>query len=977
MAVTTDPEFTKNDLHVSASNSSSKDVPPAVLEGHVEHLPTYEHERALVLKFDFRILPMLALMYLCNALDKGNLGNAKTNGMDKDLHFKSNQYNLILSIFYVPYVIFAPPVGMLGKKYGPHRVLPIMMFSFGSATLLSACVKNFAGMMTLRWFLGMAESAFFPLVIYYLTTFYRRGELARRLALFYAASNIANAFSGLLAFGVFHIKSNLKPWRYLFIIEGSATILFSFIAYLYLPKSAYEAKFLSEDEKQLAYRRIQIDSSSTVGEKFNLKDALKIFKMPVAYGFLAIEVCLGVPLQSVSLFLPQIVQRLGYNPIKTNLYTVAPNIVGACVLLILAFTSDYTRLRFPFIALGFILTFIGFLIYATIDVEHSIHVAYYACFMMTWGTSAPSVLLSTWYNNNVAHEGRRVTLTSIGVPLANLMGVVSSNIFRPQDAPKYIPALATTAAFGATGCLFALLLGTYMVFDNARRNRKQGANLTARDVSTEKLRDGPKNPDFRWFFTKVDTTSSAAPELPVVHISPLRLSSSFNLPSQVFRCLEVVPCFVPLIAFRLTRSEPNKTIRSSSSIMAVKAVVPFLVAMMLVTGVCNTLLTKFQDMQCVRDCDSPAPGYRKHFEQPVVQTLQMFIGEMGCWLVIGGFNLYQRYVSRKAGYEALPTSNGEDAGISTPAESEESETGEVANPLKPAHAYDDSRIPLTGWTITLLALPACCDIAGTTLMNVGLLFVAASIYQMTRGALVLFVGLFSVWFLRRRLGLYKWFSLFVVVFGVAIVGLAGAIAKDHKARPSSLEPHASVAPSAAVQTIIGVLLIAGAQIFTATQFVLEERIMEKYDMEPIKVVGWEGTFGFLVTVIAMVTLHFAIGTGYFDAKEGLWEVFHNRSIAVSSLLIMISIGGFNFFGLSVTRTVSATSRSTIDTCRTLFIWIVSLGLGWETFKWLQVLGFALLVYGTFLFNDLVRPPLKRCVERRPQELLPEDPIEHM
>lgn len=71
----------------------------------------------------------------------------------------------------------------------------------------------------------MAESAFFPLVIYYLTTFYRRGELARRLALFYAASNIANAFSGLLAFGVFHINSHLESWRYLFIIEGSCTII--------------------------------------------------------------------------------------------------------------------------------------------------------------------------------------------------------------------------------------------------------------------------------------------------------------------------------------------------------------------------------------------------------------------------------------------------------------------------------------------------------------------------------------------------------------------------------------------------------------------------------------------------------------------------------------------------------------------------------------------------------------------------------
>ncbi|KAF2264891.1 MFS general substrate transporter [Lojkania enalia] len=500
MGALPDPEIAKNDLKVTASNSSSKDAPELVpVEGHAQHLPTYEHEKALCWKFDMRILPMLALMYLCNALDKGNLGNAKTDGMDKDLHFKDNQYNLILSIFYVPYVVFAPPIGMLGKKYGPHRVLPIMMFSFGSATLLSACVKNFAGMMTLRWFLGMAESAFFPLVIYYLTTFYRRGELARRLAIFYAASNIANAFSGLLSFGVFHIKSHLEAWRYLFIIEGSFTIIFAVIAYWYLPKSGHEAKFLKEEEKLLAFTRIQIDSSSVVGEKFNLRDALQIFKVPVAYGFLAIEVCLGVPLQSVALFMPQIVGRLQYSTVKTNLYTVAPNIVGAVVLLILAFTSDYTRLRFPFIALGFILTFTGFIIYASIDVLSSIKVAYFACFMMTWGTSAPSVLLSTWYNNNVAHEGRRVLLTSIGVPLANLMGVVSSNIFRPQDAPDYVPALATTAAFGATGCLFALLLGSYMIFDNARRNRKQGVNLSARDVSTEKLRDGPKNPEFRWF----------------------------------------------------------------------------------------------------------------------------------------------------------------------------------------------------------------------------------------------------------------------------------------------------------------------------------------------------------------------------------------------------------------------------------------------------------------------------------------------
>jgi drug/metabolite transporter (DMT)-like permease len=43
----------------------------------------------------------------------------------------------------------------------------------------------------------------------------------------------------------------------------------------------------------------------------------------------------------------------------------------------------------------------------------------------------------------------------------------------------------------------------------------------------------------------------------------------------------------------------------------------------------------------------------------------------------------------------------------------------------------------------------------TQLMNIGLLYTPVSIYQMTRGALVLFVGVLSVVFLRRRLWLYQ------------------------------------------------------------------------------------------------------------------------------------------------------------------------------------------------------------------------------
>ena len=110
-------------------------------------------------------------MYLFNSLDKSNLGNAKTHGLEKTLGLKGTQYNTILSVFFVPYVLTAPFLAILGKKYGPNRVLPLMMFTFGCCTILVTATKNFGGLMTLRWFLGMSESAFFPLVIYYQTTY--------------------------------------------------------------------------------------------------------------------------------------------------------------------------------------------------------------------------------------------------------------------------------------------------------------------------------------------------------------------------------------------------------------------------------------------------------------------------------------------------------------------------------------------------------------------------------------------------------------------------------------------------------------------------------------------------------------------------------------------------------------------------------------------------------------------------------------
>ncbi|KAI5305477.1 hypothetical protein KEM56_004313 [Ascosphaera pollenicola] len=440
--------------------------------------------------------------------------------------------------------------------------------------------------------------------------------------------------------------------------------------------------------------------------------------------------------------------------------------------------------------------------------------------------------------------------------------------------------------------------------------------------------------------------------------------------------------------------------------MADKHLIPLLVAMMLTTGVANTIITKFQDMQCIRNCDDPDPARRVTFEFPVLQTLQMFVGEMGCWIVVFITSLVSAYTSRHRTAPLLANDAGEDDDRYSVSEGRVAGTGSDSSSTllaKTQEEENDNREPLRGLKILLLALPACFDITGTTLMNVGLLFVVASIYQMTRGALVLFVGLFSIIFLHRKLYAYQWLALFTVVLGVGLVGLAGALAKPvspqslgdaqsfvHEAARAIVkraeDTYSAASTPEALRIVFGVMFIAGAQIFTASQFVLEEWILERYAMTPLKVVGWEGVFGFTATFIGMLILHALVGSteagrgGYFDAVEGWRAVVEHSKVMWSSFAIMMSIGGFNFFGISVTQSVSATSRSTIDTCRTLFIWMISLALGWETFKWLQVVGFAMLVYGTFLFNDIVRPPLKKWLVPRNhvhEELLPEEPIEHI
>ncbi|ETW87168.1 major facilitator superfamily [Heterobasidion irregulare TC 32-1] len=457
-----------------------------------------DEELRLLRKFDWLLLPPLTFMYLCNALDKGNVGNAKTDGWDKDTHLTGDQYYLLVMIFYVPFCLFGTPISIFIKRFSAARVLPIMMIGF-VCNLSPILLHNFSQIFAIRFFLGIFESAMLPGVVFYLSTFYKRNELASRVGLFYGT--IVRLPSGLLAFGVFHIHDpKYHSWQFLFWVEGGATVIFAVFALLWLPRSPTTWWFLTEREKEIAAIRILSDSSTAVNEKLNIRDAFRPFKDWHYWIWAFISLALGVPLASVNNFLPQIVASLGYSTVKTNLYTIAPNIVGTVALLVLTFSSDHFRERSIHICIPLATALTGFIILGCIDPTERKAVAYFACFLLTMGAFAPSVLVASWYANNTPSENRRAVVAAVMVAIANAAGLISTNVFRAKDEPKYVPALITSAVFGAFCLVLVASMGVYMRWENRRKNREQGVSITAADVSTQALGEGHQSPSFRWMY---------------------------------------------------------------------------------------------------------------------------------------------------------------------------------------------------------------------------------------------------------------------------------------------------------------------------------------------------------------------------------------------------------------------------------------------------------------------------------------------
>lgn len=339
------------------------------------------------------------------------------------------------------------------------------------------------------------------------------------------------------------------------------------------------------------------------------------------------------------------------------------------------------------------------------------------------------------------------------------------------------------------------------------------------------------------------------------------------------------------------------------------SLLPFMVAM-LVTGTMNTILMKFMVIQQVpTGFGQKAVG----FEYPYFQSLLMMIGEFLCLIA---YSFVKKEAKQQKGQEA------------------------------PQHIF---------------AFACLLDWTATTLVNMAYVVIAASVIQMTRGAIVIFTCLFSVLFLGRRQHGYHIAGVGLVFVGITLVSLSTFI---NPTAESSISTGFS-------KQLMGIGLCVGAQVFQATMLVYEEKIMNQYETHPLQVVGMEGAFGIIFGLILLVFLNVF---GFESTPAAVYQMKHSLPLEAAVIGSICSIAIFNFSGVTVTQKASAVARSTIDVSRTILIWAVELAVGWNSFNVLELAGFIVLAAGTLIYNRMiVVSALEPSTEALP--LKEEDPAE--
>ncbi|KAK0392513.1 hypothetical protein NLU13_2008 [Sarocladium strictum] len=230
-----------------------------VLHWYPADMPSVEKQ--LVLKLDLMILIYGCLMFFTKYLDQASLTNAYVTGMREELNMFGNEFNYAVITFWSSYCVFMIPACYYLTRFPVNVVLPLCELGWGVATFGLAWAQNVDTIYAMRFFVGLFEACSFTGVIYVVGSWMRKGEIGRRVALFYAAAPLGTMFAGYLQTAAYRgLKGvgGLSGWRWLFIVAAIITIPIAALGYFVFPDvpTRSRPRCLTAQEHEYALSRI-------------------------------------------------------------------------------------------------------------------------------------------------------------------------------------------------------------------------------------------------------------------------------------------------------------------------------------------------------------------------------------------------------------------------------------------------------------------------------------------------------------------------------------------------------------------------------------------------------------------------------------------------------------------------------------------------------------------------------------------------
>ncbi|KAL2255890.1 hypothetical protein VTK26DRAFT_2527 [Humicola hyalothermophila] len=456
-------------------------------------------ERSMKRKLDARC-SFFIILYIMNYLDRNNIAAARLKGLQDDLNLSYNQYATCLSILYVGYILMQVPSNMaINLVSRPSLYIGVSMLLWGLVSTVTGVVHNFAGMVLVRFFLGFLEAAFLPGALLILSKWYTRRELTTRNALLFCGNLISNAFSALVGAGVL---SNMQgvlghaAWRWLFYIEGAATIFFAVCAPFILPDLPHNSRGFTEEERYVAQLRMTEDvgvadsdepsQSTFTGLIMALKDA-KVYLMM----FTLTAYVVGL---SFNAFFPTLTGTLGFDYVPTLLMSAPPWVFACLVSLVNAWHSDRTQDKFWHITGPIILGLIGFIIsMSTLNVA-----ARYVALFLQASSYAGFIVFYSWISSSFPRPPAKRAVAIAMINAFSQLGNVAGSYVWDLTENGYRKSYGiVTAMFGVTivGCfVFRMVL----VRMNKKLDEEEGSGGEGRVPATEGDNPEAMNKGYRY-----------------------------------------------------------------------------------------------------------------------------------------------------------------------------------------------------------------------------------------------------------------------------------------------------------------------------------------------------------------------------------------------------------------------------------------------------------------------------------------------